>query len=388
MKYNFDEIIEREQTNTYKHHLRKEVFGTNDVLPLWVADMDFKAAPEITRVIRERVEHGVFGYTLKTDGMYEFFQDWYKRRQNWLIERESTLFYHGVVPSVNLAIQAFSNPGDSIIVQPPVYFPLFQSVENNGREVIYNQLVKKENSYEIDFEALEKSITTRTKLFLFCHPHNPVGRVWELSELQRLSDICEKHGIIMVSDEIHSDIILNGAKHIPWANVSDYARNNSIITVAPSKTFNIAGLSMSAMVIHNKKLRVVIEQSIKKMQLHMISLLSLTAFEAAYQYGEPWLEELLVYLQGNYDRIKEFCETEVENVRLFNSEATFLAWLDFSKTGLQHSEIKSKLIEDAKIGLSDGMSFGSGGELFHRLNFAAPRNIVNQALGEIKRVFG
>lgn len=388
MKYNFDEIIEREQTNTYKHHLRKEVFGTNNVLPLWVADMDFKAAPEITRAISDRVNHGVFGYTLKTDGMYEFFQDWYKRRQNWVIERESTLFYHGVVPSVNLAIQAFSEPGDSIIVQPPVYFPLFQSVENNGREVIYNQLVKKENSYEIDFEALEKSITSRTKLFLFCHPHNPVGRVWELSELQRLSDICEKHGIIMVSDEIHSDIILNGAKHIPWANVSDYARNNSIITVAPSKTFNIAGLSMSAMVIHNKKLRLVIEQTIKKLQLHMISLLSLTAFESAYQYGEPWLEELLVYLQGNYNRINEFCESEVENIRMFHSEATFLAWLDFSQTGLPHGDIKRKLIEDAKVGLSDGMSFGSGGELFQRLNFAAPRSVVNHALENIKKVFG
>lgn len=382
MMFDFDEIIDRNNTNTYKQGLRNTVFGRSDVLPLWVADMDFKVAPQITEALQKRVSHGIFGYTLKPDSLYESMMSWYEQRQGWHITKESVLFYHGVVPSVNLAIWAFTNPGDSIIVQPPVYFPLFQSVENNGREVIYNQLVKQGKSYVVDFDHLETSVTSRTKLFFLCHPHNPVGKVWAKAELEKLSTFCQKHGIIMVSDEIHSDIMINGGVHVPWNTLGNYARNNSFVTVAPSKTFNIAGLSMSAIVVENPILRKKIESLIAKWQLHQVSLLSLTAFEAAYAYGEDWLEAVLLYLQDNYNYIKNFCEKKMTDAVLFDSQATFLAWLDLSAYG-NHDDVKNAIITTAKVGLSDGLSFGAGGQGFQRMNFATPKAVLVKALDSI-----
>lgn len=382
MSYSFDTIISREQTNCYKYDLRSKVFGDSSVIPLWVADMDFKIADEIIADITHAAQHGIYGYTFFYENLYNSLIQWNARRNNWHFTASDVLFYHGIVPSLNLIIQEFTDVGDEVIVQTPVYFPFFQSVEMHKRTVLNNQLELHNAEYHMNFEALEQSITSRTKLMILCHPHNPVGRCWTHSELMQLHDICKKHNILVISDEIHADILLGGNKHIPWATLSEYARDNSITLVAPSKTFNIAGLSISAIVCQNQYFVSKIKSFIERNQLHGMSPLNMKAFESAYTKGEQWLTELLQYLEGNLTCIREFADTS-NIIRLIEPQATYLAWLDCRALSMNDDELHSFFVQKAGVGLSRGIQFGKGGEGFMRLNYACPRSVLIQALEQI-----
>lgn len=384
MKYSFDTTISREGTNSYKYDWRKKIFGKEDVIPLWVADMDFRIADEIVEDIKKRADHGIFGYTFQYDNLYGSVINFMKKRHNWQIEKDWIIFFHGVMPSVSLTIQAFTEPGNKIIVQPPVYFPLFQTIQNNKREVLYNQLIIENGKYTIDFEDLERRIDNNTKMLLFCHPHNPVGRVWTKEELITLDNICQKNNILVVSDEIHCDIVYPGFKHIPFATISNHAALNSITCIAPSKTFNIAGLAISVMIIPNKKLCSRVNRIIRQGQLHGINVLGMTALESAYNKGEACLNQLMQYLQENLDFIDEYFEKNIPQIDFIKPEATYLAWLDCKKLGLDKQLLKKFMIQEANVGLSDGPTFGPGGEGYQRLNFASPRPVIKKALEQIK----
>lgn len=382
MAYSFDTIIPREQTNCYKYDLRSKVFGDSSVIPLWVADMDFKIADEIIEDITKAAQHGVYGYTYFYEELYNSLIQWNAHRNNWHFKAADVVFYHGIVPSINLIIQEFTEIGDEIIVQTPVYFPFFQSVEMHKRTVLNNQLELHNAEYNMNFEALEQSITSRTKLMILCHPHNPVGRCWTHSELMQLHDISKKHNILVISDEIHADILLGGNKHIPWATLSDYARDNSITLVAPSKTFNIAGLSISAIVCQNTQYFAKIKSFIERNQLHGMSPLNMKAFESAYTKGEQWLSELLQYLEGNVHTIREFTQ-QTNKISLVEPQATYLAWLDCRAMNMDDDELQTFFVQKAGVGLSRGIQFGKGGERFMRLNYACPRSILEKALEQI-----
>jgi cysteine-S-conjugate beta-lyase len=381
MTYNFDQIINRENTNCYKYDLRKKLFGTNNLIPLWVADMDFKIADEIISDVTRAAEHGIFGYTFHYDSVFESIIEWQKAKHNWHIPQEAIHFYHGVVPSINVIIQEFTQPGDGIIVQNPVYFPFFQSIELNNRRVIWNELVESNGQYKMDFASLEASIDKNTKMLILCHPHNPVGRVWTYDELMQLHDICKKHNILVISDEIHADILLQG-KHIPWASLSEYAAQESFTLTAPSKTFNIAGLNLSVIICLNKQYNSIIQSFIKRNQLHGINLLGFVAFESAYRNGHVWLDELLTYLKGNIALIQKTFENTP--ITFMSPQATYLAWLNCTSLGVSDAALRSTFIQ-AGVGLSDGTMFGKGGEGYMRLNFACPREILEEALHRITR---
>jgi cystathionine beta-lyase len=385
MAYSFDTIIPREHTNCYKYDLRSKVFGDSSVIPLWVADMDFKIADEIIEDITNAAQHGIYGYTYFYEELYNSLMQWNARRNNWHFSASDVVFYHGIVPSLNLIIQEFTNVGDEIIVQTPVYFPFFESVEKHSRVVLNNQLVLRDGVYQIDFDALERSINPRTKLMILCHPHNPVGRCWTHQELMQLHDICKKHSILVVSDEIHADILLYNNKHIPWATLSDYARENSITLVAPSKTFNIAGLSISAIVCQNPEILTKIKSFIERNQLHGMSPLNMKAFESAYTKGEQWLFELLRYLEGNLQCIREVMQ-QTSKIHLIEPQATYLAWLDCRNMNMTDEELQTFFVRKAGVGLSRGIQFGRGGEGFMRLNYACPRSVLLQALHQIIKV--
>lgn len=384
MKYNFDAIIPRENTNCYKYDLREKVFGNSSVIPLWVADMDFKVADEILADMNALISHGIFGYTYFNDSLYNSLINWNLKRNNWNIKKENIHFYHGVVPSINLIIQEFTQPNDSIIIQNPVYFPFFESIIQNNRKVIYNELLFTGSGYTMDFEKLEQQITPSTKMLLLCNPHNPVGRCWTKSELLQLHEICKKHNILVVSDEIHSDIILHNNKHIPWATLDGHASQNSITLAAPSKTFNIAGLSISAIICENEKINSQISKFIERNQLHGMSQINKAAFESAYTNGEPWLIELLQYLEQNLELIKDFI-TRNPILSLVEPEATYLAWINCKKLELSDKELYNFFVEKAGVGLSSGIQFGKGGEGFMRLNFACPKSLLEKALHQIEK---
>lgn len=384
MAYSFDTIIPREQTNCYKYDFREKVFGSHSVIPLWVADMDFKIADEIIEDITQAAQHGIYGYTFFYENLYNSLIQWNASRNDWHFKAADIVFFHGIVPSINLIIQEFTNVGDSVIVQTPVYFPFFQSVEMHQRTVLNNQLLFENGVYTIDFDSLEQSITSSTKLMILCHPHNPVGRCWTRQELMKLHDICKKHNILVISDEIHADILLGGNKHIPWASLSDYAEQNSITLEAPSKTFNIAGLSISAIVCQNSKHLAKIKKFIERNQLHGMSPLNMKAFESAYTKGAPWLNELLKYLEMNLSLIRDFCNKQ-HSISLVEPQATYLAWLDCRNMNMTDDELHTFFVNKAGVGLSRGIQFGRGGEGFMRLNYACPRPILEQALEQIHK---
>lgn len=383
MEY-FDRIINRKNTHCLKYDWRNKLFTDSEVIPLWVADMDFGIADEIRGDIINRTNHGIFGYTYHYDELYKAVSNWVKKRYNQTIEKEWIIFYHGVMPSVSIAISEFTNPGDRIIVQPPVYTPLFQTIKDSNREVVYNKLKIENGNYSIDFEDLERQIDDKTKMLLFCHPHNPTGRNWTREELATLDSICRKHDIMVVSDEIHCDIIYPDSKHIPYITISRYAEQNTISCISPSKTFNIAGLAISAMIIPNKKIFSVVEKSIHRTHLYMLNLLGMIALESAYTKADEWLNELLKYLQGNRDFMIDYIGKNIPGIKCTAPQATYLAWLNCKNLNMNNKELKEFMIREAKVGLSDGSGFGTGGEGFQRLNFACPRSVLKQAFEQIK----
>ena len=386
-KYNFDEIIPREGTNSLKYDARKQVFNSSDILPLWVADTDFKTPDFIVNAIKKRAEHEIFGYTFKPDSYYRSIIGWMQRRHNWSIKKEWISFSPGVVAGLTCAIKAFSNPGDGVVVQPPVYSPFFSCVEGTGREIVRNPLIIKNNRYTFDFHNLKSQINKKTRLLLLCNPHNPGGMVWKNEELEELGSICNKNDILIISDEIHSDLIFKGNRHIPITMVSEETAKNSIILSAPSKTFNIAGLTTSVVIIPDKKKFEQFEKILNLAHLGMGNIFGAVALEAAYSYGDEWLNQLLDYLWNNYLYLKKFFNNNLPEVKVMNPEATYLVWLDFREYEMDGKELTKLIVDKAKVGLNNGAGFGIEGNGWMRLNIGCPRSVLAEGLNRLNNAF-
>ncbi|MBW8323317.1 MAG: PatB family C-S lyase [Prolixibacteraceae bacterium] len=384
--YNFDERIDRTQTNSIKYDGRKMFFGNADLLPLWVADMDFRTPDFIVDAVKKRAEHEIFGYTFRAESYNQSIVNWLKRRHNWEIKPEWISFSPGVVAGLTLAIEAFSKPGDGVIVQPPVYFPFFDSVKGTGREMIENPLRLENGRYYFDLEDLKSKITPTTRLLLLSNPHNPGGMAWNETELKELAEICLENKILIISDEIHSDLIFDGFKHTPLAGISEEIAQNCVICMAPSKTFNTAGLTTSFLVIPNKRHFVAYERVMRLPHLHMGNIFGTVALEAAYTHGEKWLSQLIQYLQGNYTFLEQFFNDHLPEVKVMRPEATYLIWLDFSAFGLTDEVLNQKLIDNG-IGLNRGVQFGKQGSGYMRINIGCPRSILEEALIRIENTF-
>ena len=382
----FDKRIHRENTNNVKYDLRETYFGNKNLLPMWVADMDFESPDFITKAVIERANHLIYGYSFRPEGYYQSMINWVKRRLAWELQKEWLLFTPGIVPAINFSVHTYTEPGDGIIVQTPVYFPFFSAIKNNGRNLIENQLILSDGRYTMDFDDLEKKAKDAKMLFL-CNPHNPVGRCWTGEELQQLSEICLKNNVIVISDEIHNDLILPGFRHTPTALLSDEIAQNTVTCIAPSKTFNIAGLSTSTVIIQNDALRKKFESTLKKLHISSGNLFGTVASQAGYTHGDRWLDELLKYVSENFNYLGNVLENEFSTLKLIKAEATYLGWIDFRETGMTDKAIKDTLIQKAELGLSHGPIFGSGGSGFQRINLAAPRSVVEEAVERLKTVF-
>jgi cystathionine beta-lyase len=376
MKYDFDKVIERNDTTCVKYDLRGKVFGREDLLPMWVADMDFPVADFILDAMRKRLEHPVLGYTFRSERFSGSVSSWLERRHGWKVDTASIGFSPGIVPALNMSVLEFSNPGDMVVVQPPVYFPFFSAITNHGRELGYNQLVKRGPAYEMDLDKLEELFLTGAKLFFLCNPHNPVGRAWSHEELQRVADLCVKYGVIVISDEIHSDLVLGGRPHIPFASLGKDVADLTLTCMAPSKTFNLAGLYTSVMIGTNPLLMKRYEKILDAIHVGGDNILGQVALEAAYTSGDEWLDQLLTYLELNFQAFCSVVNASVPELLISPLEATYLAWLDFSFLKLDDEGLRDFIIHRARLGLNDGPMFGPGGSQHQRLNLATPRKIL------------
>jgi cysteine-S-conjugate beta-lyase len=387
-KYDFDELVLREGTNSIKYDARERYFQKSDIIPLWVADTDFKTPDFITNAVKKRAEHEIYGYTFQPDSYFEAIIGWMLRRHNWEINREWISFSPGVVAGISFAIEAFSKPGDGVIVQPPVYFPFFDVVKGSRRKLVENPLRIENNRFTFDFDDLKSKINSDTKLLLLCNPQNPGGMVWTREELTELSAICIENGILVISDEIHSDLIYDGYRHIPFATLSPEAEKNTVILMAPSKTFNVAGLASSAVIIPDRQKHARFERVLSVGHFGMGNLFGTVAMEAAYTYGDNWLGQLLKYLNANYLYLEDFFTKYIPRVNIMKPEATYLVWLDFREYGMNDKELSSFIVDKAGVGLNNGARFGNGGEGWMRLNFGCPRSILEEGLEKLKTAFG
>jgi cystathionine beta-lyase len=384
--YDFDTVIDRLPTSSSKWSYRKQRTGVEDVIPMWVADMDFACAPEIVEAIKARAAHPIYGYTVRTDAWYNGLINWMKKRHDWSrIQRDWICFSPGVVAGFNMTIQAYSHPGDKVILQPPVYYPMKNAIFNNGRQMVENPLKIVNGRYVMDYEDLEKKIDGRTKMIILCSPHNPVGRVWTRSELEQLVEVCERKDIVIVSDEIHLDLILGKIKHTPTAIVSEKAMQRTVTLVSPSKSFNVAGLTNSAAIIPNKKLRDAFLNVLQNNSVGGGNIFGAVAQEAAYAHGEPWLEELLVYLRGNLKYFEDFLAEKIPVLKVYPLEGTYLAWVDCTSLGMDDASLKEFMLKKAKLWFDEGTMFGSGGSMFMRINLACPRSTLKIALERLEK---
>jgi cystathionine beta-lyase len=384
--YDFDTVIDRLPTSSSKWSYRKQRTGVEDVIPMWIADMDFACAPEIVEAIKARAAHPIYGYTVRTDAWYNGLINWMKKRHDWSgIQRDWICFSPGVVAGFNMTIQAYSHPGDKVILQPPVYYPMKNAIFNNGRQMVENPLKIVNGRYVMDYEDLEKKIDGRTKMIILCSPHNPVGRVWTRSELEQLVEVCERKDIVIVSDEIHLDLILGKIKHTPTAIVSEKAMQRTVTLVAPSKTFNVAGLTNSAAIIPNKKLRDAFLNVLQNNSVGGGNIFGAVAQEAAYAHGEPWLEELLIYLRGNLKYLEDFLAEKIPVLKVYPLEGTYLAWVDCTDLGMDDASLKEFMLKKAKLWFDEGTMFGSGGSMFMRINIACPRSTLKIALERLEK---
>lgn len=379
MHYNFDEIIDRNNTDCLKFDDKINRFGSNDLQPLWVADMDFKVANEITQAFHTIIEHGIYGYNIKTDKYYNSIINWFQSRHNYTFEKKDVVFTPGVVPAISYIIQAFTNKGDKIIVQPPVYYPFFWVVKQNERQILYNQLIEKNNYYTIDFDLLEKQ-AKEAKILILSSPHNPAGRVWTKQELERIADISLRNNLLIISDEIHNDLVFHPHTHIPIATLSTEIDKITITCHAPSKTFNLAGLSTAYIISKNLKILKQFQKYYSNLHTDSLNPFGLIGMEIAYTKCNDWHNGLMEYLKGNYTFLQNFLSNHITGVKASPLEATYLAWLDFRSLGLSDSELKNFIIYQAKLGLNDGPTFGPGGSGFQRINLATPKINIQQAL--------
>lgn len=385
MDYNFDELIDRTHTDSLKYDLRKTIFGKQDVIPMWVADMDFRTPDFILEAIHKRLQHPVLGYAAQPPGLNAAIVDWMRGRHGWSVKKEWIALGPGVVPSMAVMVHAFSEPGDEIVVQQPVYFPFFRTITGNGRRLVNNPLVYSGGRYVMDLDDLKNKITPRTRMIFLCSPHNPVGRVWEKDELQALASLCLENNLLIVSDEIHSDLVMFGHKHTPTATLNDEVARHTITCLSGSKTFNMAGMNTSYVLISDGRIRSKYNRRLSDFHLNLGNVAGMVALEAAYKKGEPWLAQVIDYIEGNILYTEEYLQEHLPSVRMVRPEGTYLIWLDFSGTSVAPDKLKRFIIEQANIGLSDGELFGAEGRGFQRMNVACPRKVLRRALENLRQ---
>ena len=385
MSWNFDETFEREGTDCIKYDLRKETFGINEIIPMWVADMDFKTPDFIVTALQKRLSHNIYGYSFRPHKYFQSIIDWLASRHNWPIQKEWICFSPGIVPALNLCTLAFTRPGDSIIVQPPVYFPFFSAVESHGRNLIYNRLNESDGKWSMDFDSLIASINDKTTMIIISNPHNPVGRVWTIGELTRLADICLSNNILILSDEIHCDLALPGFSHTPVAKISEKIADITVTCIAPSKTFNLAGLSTSSVIISNPVQRKYFNRRIETLHIGNGNIFGTSASIAAYSEGHDWLDALLEYIDKNVDYVKNYCGQMIPEIIPVTPEATYMIWLDCRKLGLQGKGLQDFFVKNAGVGMNEGSTFGPGGEGFMRMNLATTHYNVEKAMEQIEK---
>lgn len=395
LHYDLDKVYNRINTDSLKWDFIKPIFGRDDLIPLWVADMDFPVAEPIKEAIKKRAEHPFYGYTQPGTDVVDSVVQRMKKKFNWNIEPEWVVFTPGVVPALQTAVKSLTHPGDEVILQQPSYHPFFPVVKNSGCSIINNQLKLVDGKYEMDYEDLKSKFHPRTRRFngpgrlktiIFCNPHNPVGRLWNPDEINKMGNIVIDNGGVVISDEIHCEILFKGNKHTPFASLSDKFEQNSIICMSPSKTFNLAGLEVSNIIIPNQRLR----EDFINTRSGMVpnpNLFGYTALEAAYRYGDDWLEQVLDYLEGNLNYIRKFLENNIPEIKMVEPQGTYLLWLDCRKMGMEPHKLQNFMIEEAKVGMEDGFIFGEAGKGFMRMNIATQRSIISSALNRIKESY-
>ena len=382
--YDFNCPIERRGTHCVKYDALKEMYGRDDLISLWVADMDFATPDFIIDALRRRLDHPVLGYPVQYDGYWQSVVNWIESHHGWRVEREWMRYIPGIVKGLGMVINAFTQPGDKIIIQPPVYHPFRLVPEHNGREVVMNPLRCEGDKYEMDFEQLEQIIDPKCKVLVLANPHNPIGITWDRETLTRLADIAVKHNILVVSDEIHCDMALYGNKHIPFASVSENAARCSITFGAPSKTFNIAGIVSSYAIVPDPAVREKFFAWLTANEFDMATIFAMEATEAAFTQGEEWRGQMLTHIEGNIDFVDEYLKTNIPEVRVIKPQASYLVWLDFSALGLPHEKLIDMLVNDARLAMNDGAMFGIGGEQHTRLNVGTQRAVLEQAMQQLK----
>ena len=383
--YDFDEVIDRRNTDCLKYDFAVQRGRPKDVLPFWVADMDFSIAQEIEDALVKRCQHGIFGYSEATDGYFAALQNWYLKHFNWQVQRPWLIKTPGVVFALAMAVKAFTEPGDGVLVQQPVYYPFTEVIRDNGREVVNAPLALVNGHYEIDFADLEQKLANpKVKLMFLCSPHNPVGRVWTKEELLKVGDLCLKYNVITVSDEIHSDFVWDDNAHTPFATLGEEYQQNCIVCTAPSKTFNLAGLQVSNIFIPNQKLRRAFRKQIDAAGYSQLNTLGLVACQAAYTYGEEWLTQVKAYIRSNITFVDDYLKQNLPQIKMLPIEGTYLVWLDCSALGMTADEREQWLWHEAKLWLDGGGIFGKEGEAFERINVACPRATLLQGLEQLK----
>ncbi len=385
MQYNFDRVIDRRHTDSIKWSRNEKLFGSADVIPAWIADMDFESPAPVIEALRARAAHGIYGYPIRPSGFYHALVQWMKKRHGWEIQSEWITYSPGVVAGLALVVHTFTQPGDKVIIQPPVYPPFFAIVTQNGRQLVLNPLQVIDGTYRMDLDDLERQIDARTKLLILCSPHNPVGRVWTRDELIRLGQVCLDKNILIASDEIHCDLLMRGARHIPLASLSDALAQNTITFVAPSKTFNLPGLYTAAAIIPNARLRAQFDHTRASLGLDGANIFGIVSFQTAYESGEEWLDQLLLYLQGNLEFLQNHFEKFIPRLRLTLPEGTYLAWLDCRELGLDAAGLREWMYTRARVAMNEGHTFGEQGRGFVRLNFACPRATLQEIVHRIEQ---
>lgn len=387
MKYNFNEKIDRRGNHSAKWEEIGNKFISNDLWPMWIADMDLKTAPVIIDAMREKLEQGIFGYVYRPASYYQSAADWIERRFGYKIDAKTLINSPGVVPTLSILVRLMTKADEKVLIQSPVYYPFSSVVKENNRELVVNELIKNEDGYyTIDFEDFEKKVADeKVTLFIMCSPHNPVGRVWKREELEKMSELCLKYNVRVIADEIWRDIIMPGFKHIPVASLSKEIENNTITCFSPTKTFNIAGLQASFATFPREEEWKMVDEELGRLDVKRNSPFSLVGFEAAYTKGEEWLEELLIHLDGNMDYVVNFVKERIPEIKVRKSEGTYLMWLDFSGLGMTKEELSMFMQKEAKIALDDGFWFGENGAGFERMNIACPRYMVEEGMTRIEK---
>jgi cysteine-S-conjugate beta-lyase len=385
MRYDFDSVIDRRQTLSLKWDHCRDEFGLDDVIPMWVADMDFAAPSEVVEAVTRRAAHGAYGYASTPESFWQAAVQWLRSRHGWDIRREWLGRAPGVVPALSLCVEAFTRPGDGIVVQTPVYYPFFGAVERNGRRLIRSPLVERGGRYLMDLDDLERRIDDSTRLLILCSPHNPVGRVWTREELEALGDVCVRRNLLVVSDEIHMDLTLGGHRHVPFASLSPALAERTVTLVAPSKTFNLAGLCMSLVVASNRDLRARYEEQFEAAGLIIGSLFGVIGLETAYTHGAAWLDALLEYLQGNVDFTERFIRERIGQLSFVRPEGTYLALIDCRRLGMAQKELDEFFLREAGVYFDSGPWFGKELVGFERINLACPRVTLERALSRIEQ---